>query len=162
MSSLTHIGPEGRVQMVDVSDKANSVRSALAAGRIVLGSEAFHRVAENSIQKGDVIAIAQFAGIMGAKETSRLIPLCHAVQLSGIDVELSLDENLFAVDVRAYAKSVGPTGVEMEALTAVSVACLTVYDMCKSVSKGIVIQDIHLLAKTGGQSGDYRKDSATN
>lgn len=162
MSSLTHVGPEGGVQMVDISEKTDSVRSALAAGRVILGNEAFAKVAENSIQKGDVLAIAQFAGIMGAKETSRLVPLCHAVQLSGIDVELSLEESMFAVDVRAYTKSVGPTGVEMEALTAVSIACLTIYDMCKSVSKGIVIQDIHLLAKTGGQNGDYRKDSQNN
>ena len=162
MSSLTHIGPEGRVQMVDISEKNNSVRTALASGRVILGQEAYEKVAENSIQKGDVLAVSQFAGIMGAKETSRLIPLCHPVQLSGIDVELTLDETLSGVEVRAYAKTVGATGVEMEALTAVSVSCLTIYDMCKSVSKGIVIQDIHLLAKTGGQSGDYRKGSETN
>ncbi|TDI77650.1 MAG: cyclic pyranopterin monophosphate synthase MoaC [Bacteroidetes bacterium] len=162
MSSLTHVGPDGGVQMVDITEKGSTVRTALASGRVILGREAFERVADNSLQKGDVLAISQFAGIMGAKETSRLIPLCHPVQLSGIDVELTLDEGLFGIDVRAYAKTVGSTGVEMEALTAVSVACLTIYDMCKSVSKGIVIQDIHLLAKTGGQSGDYRKGSETN
>ena len=161
MSSLTHVGPEGGVRMVDISQKQDSVRTALATGRVILGREAFEKVAENSIQKGDVLAIAQFAGIMGAKETSRLVPLCHPVSLSGIDVELTLDEALFGIDVRAYAKTVGATGVEMEALTAVSIACLTIYDMCKSVSKGIVIQDIHLLAKTGGQSGDYRKGTQT-
>jgi cyclic pyranopterin phosphate synthase len=148
--------------MVDISEKNNSVRTALASGRVILGREAYDKVAENSIQKGDVLAVSQFAGIMGAKETSRLIPLCHPVQLSGIDVELTLDETLSGVEVRAYAKTVGPTGVEMEALTAVAVSCLTIYDMCKSVSKGIVIQDIHLIAKTGGQSGDYRKGSTTN
>lgn len=148
--------------MVDITEKGITVRTAVASGRVILGREAFERVAENSLQKGDVLAISQFAGIMGAKETSRLIPLCHPVQLSGIDVELTLDEGLFGIDVRAYTKTVGSTGVEMEALTAVSVACLTIYDMCKSVSKGIVIQDIHLLAKTGGQSGDYRKGSETN
>jgi len=92
MSSLTHVGPEGRVQMVDISEKTDTVRTALATGRVILGKEAFTKVAENSIQKGDVLAVAQFAGIMGAKETSHLVPLCHAVQLSGIDVELSLDE----------------------------------------------------------------------
>lgn len=161
MSSLTHVGPEGRVRMVDVSEKTDTIRTALATGRVILGKEAFDKVADNSIQKGDVLAVAQFAGIMGAKETSRLVPLCHTVQLSGIDVELSLDEALSSVDVRAYAKSVGPTGVEMEALTAVSISCLTIYDMCKSVSKGIVIQDIQLLAKKGGQSGDYRKEKST-
>jgi cyclic pyranopterin phosphate synthase len=148
--------------MVDISEKSNSVRTALASGRVILGREAYDKVAQNSIQKGDVLAVSQFAGIMGAKETSRLIPLCHPVQLSGIDVELTLDETLSGVEVRAYAKTIGATGVEMEALTAVAVSCLTIYDMCKSVSKGIVIQDIHLLAKTGGQSGDYRKGSETN
>lgn len=145
--------------MVDISDKSETVRTAVAAGRVHLGSDAFMRVAENKITKGDVLGIAQIAGIMGAKETSHLIPLCHQVPMSGIDVELTLDEETDTVDVRAYTKSVGPTGVEMEALTAVSIACLTIYDMCKSISKGIVIQDIHLLAKTGGQSGDYRKPS---
>jgi len=150
------------VQMVDISEKTDTVRTAVATGRVILGKEAFDKVSENTIQKGDVLAIAQFAGIMGAKETSHLVPLCHSVQLSGIDVELSLDDSLFAVDVRAYAKSIGPTGVEMEALTAVSVSCLTIYDMCKSVSKGLIIQDIHLLAKTGGQSGDYRKENGNH
>ncbi len=146
--------------MVDISEKADSVRTAVATGRVHLGPEAFSRVAENTIQKGDVLAISQFAGIMGAKETSRLIPLCHQVALAGIDVELSPDETMHAIEVRAYAKSVGPTGVEMEALTAVSVSCLTIYDMCKSVTKEMVIENIHLVAKTGGQSGDYRKPGA--
>lgn len=159
MPTFTHLDPKGGVQMVDISDKSETVRTAVATGRVHLGSDAFTRVAENKITKGDVLGVAQIAGIMGAKETSHLIPLCHQVPMSGIDVELTLDEESEAVDVRAYTKSVGPTGVEMEALTAVSIACLTIYDMCKSISKGIVIQDIHLLAKTGGQSGDYRKPS---
>ena len=157
MSSFTHVDPRGGVHMVDVSSKSESIRTAVATGKVVLGADAFEQVAENTVRKGDVLGIAQIAGIMAAKETSHLIPLCHQVPLSGIDVELTLDEGGLAVDVRAYAKSIGSTGVEMEALTAVSVACLTVYDMCKSISKGIVIQNIHLLAKTGGQSGDYRK-----
>ena len=143
--------------MVDISAKADTVRTAVAIGRVNLGEEAFSRVAENAIQKGDVLAISQFAGIMAAKETSRLIPLCHQVALTGIDVELTLDEDAYSIDVRAYTKSVGSTGVEMEALTAVSISCLTIYDMCKSVTKEIVIQDIQLLAKTGGESGTYRK-----
>jgi cyclic pyranopterin phosphate synthase len=146
--------------MVDVSEKNKTVRTAVAAGRVLLGEEAFRLVGESRIRKGDVLGTAQIAGIMGAKETSRLIPLCHDVALRGIDVELTLDEADFAVEIRAFAKSVGPTGVEMEALTAVSVAALTIYDMCKSVSKGIAITDIHLLAKTGGQSGDYRRDAS--
>ncbi len=153
--AMTHVDQEGRVRMVDVSEKSNSVRTAVAVGRVDVGADAAKLIAENSIQKGDVLTLAQVAGILGAKQTSRLIPLCHDVALKGVDVELVLDQESGAVNIRAYAKSVGPTGVEMEALTAVSVAALTVYDMCKSVSKDIEIHGIHLIAKTGGQSGDY-------
>lgn len=160
MASFTHVDSHGGIQMVDVSEKADTVRTAVATGRVLLGPEAFSQVSENMIQKGDVLAISQFAGIMGAKETSRLIPLCHQVTLAGIDVELTLEASNHSVEVRAYTKSVGPTGVEMEALTAVSVSCLTIYDMCKSITKEMVIEDIHLLAKKGGQSGDYRKPEA--
>lgn len=156
--TLTHVAPEGSVQMVDVSGKSDTTRTAVAAGRVVIGEEAFQQVEAATLKKGDVLTVAQIAGITGAKLTSRLIPLCHNVQLNGIDVELSLAEDGPAVEVRAFAKSVGPTGVEMEALTAVSVAALTVYDMCKSVTKGIEITDVRLLAKTGGQSGDYRRE----
>jgi molybdenum cofactor biosynthesis protein MoaC len=156
-STLTHVNPQGGVQMVDVSDKSSTVRTALASGRVLLGSEAFRLVKENKIRKGDVLTTAQIAGILGAKQTSKLIPLCHDVYVKGVDVELSLNEEDTAVEIRAYAKTVGTTGVEMEALTAVAVTALTVYDMCKSVSKDIIISDIHLLAKTGGASGDYRK-----
>ena len=143
--------------MVDVSGKADTLRTAVAVGRVILGREAFERVRDNTVRKGDVLSIAQIAGIMGAKETSRLIPLCHQVQIQGVDVELTLNEDAEAVDIRAFAKSIGPTGVEMEALTAVSVASLTVYDMCKSITKDLRIDNIHLLAKTGGASGDYRR-----
>jgi len=160
MASFTHVDPQGGVHMVDVSDKTDTVRTAVAVGRVILGPETFAHVSENTIQKGDVLAVSQFAGIMGAKETSRLIPLCHQVALAGIDVELTLDESNHSVEVRAYTKSIGPTGVEMEALTAVSVSCLTIYDMCKSITKEMIIEDIHLLAKKGGQSGDYRKPEA--
>lgn len=146
--------------MADVSDKPSSVRTAVAAGSVLLGQEAFRRVKEHDIQKGDVLTVAQIAGIMGAKQTSNLLPLCHDVQIHGVDVELTLDEEEKAINVRAFAKSIGATGVEMEALTAVSVAALTVYDMCKSVTKDIEITDIHLLAKTGGQSGDYLREEA--
>ena len=143
--------------MVDVSPKVDTVRTAVAAGRVLLGEEAFTLVAENKVRKGDVLGIAQVAGIMGAKQTSKLIPLCHDVYVKGVDVELTLNPDDHAVEIQAFTKTVGPTGVEMEALTAVSVAALTIYDMCKSVSKAIQITDVHLLAKTGGQSGDYRK-----
>lgn len=154
---LTHLDPRGGVHMVDVSEKLESMRTAVATGRVRIGPEAFALVRENKVRKGDVLLTAQIAGIQGAKQTSRLIPLCHDVSLRGVDVELTLNEADHSVEIRAFAKSQGPTGVEMEALTAVSVAGLTIYDMCKSVSKAIIIDDIHLLAKTGGRSGDYRK-----
>lgn len=144
--------------MVDVSTKSDSVRTAVASGRVVLGDEAFERVRENDVSKGDVLTTAQIAGIMGAKQTSKLIPLCHDVQVEGVQIEFTLAEDAKAIDVRAYTKSVGVTGVEMEALTAVSIASLTIYDMCKSITKGIRITDVHLLAKTGGQSGNWKSD----
>ena len=156
-STLTHVNPQGGVQMVDISEKASSVRTAVASGRVLLGAEAFALVKENKVRKGDVLTTAQVAGILGAKQTSKLIPLCHDVSVKGVDIELQLNEDDLSVEIRAYAKTIGSTGVEMEALTAVSVTALTVYDMCKSVSKEISITDIHLLAKTGGASGDYRK-----
>lgn len=156
-TTLTHVNPQGGVQMVDVTEKQSSVRTAVASGRVLLTPEAFDLVRENKIRKGDVLTTAQIAGILGAKQTSKLIPLCHDVYVKGVDVEISLSEADHAVEIRAYTKTIGTTGVEMEALTAVSVTALTVYDMCKSVSKDIIITDIHLLAKTGGASGDYRK-----
>lgn len=155
--TLTHVRPEGGVRMVDVSEKSDSVRTAVATGKVLLGEEAFQRVQDDDIQKGDVLTTAQIAGILGAKQTSQLIPLCHDVQIDGVDVEFTFDEEEHAIEIRAYTKSIGVTGVEMEALTAVSITALTIYDMCKSVSKGIRVTDIHLLAKTGGQSGNYRK-----
>lgn len=155
--TLTHINPKGGVHMVDVGPKPDSMRTAVAAGRVLLGEQAFRLVQENRVRKGDVLPTAQIAGIMGAKQTSKLIPLCHDVQLKGVDIELTLNEADFSIEIRAYTKTFGPTGVEIEALTAVSISALTIYDMCKSVSKSIQITDIHLLAKTGGQSGDYRK-----
>jgi cyclic pyranopterin phosphate synthase len=157
--TLSHLDDEGRARMVDVSAKPASARTAVARGRVLIGEEAFRLVEQNRIRKGDVLSVAQVAGILGAKQTSRLIPLCHDVLLEGVDLELELNEEVFAIDVRAFVKTTGPTGVEMEALTAVSVAALTVYDMCKSVSKEIAITDTQLLAKTGGQSGDYRRTS---
>ena len=157
MAEFTHVQPDGGVKMVDVSGKSDTIRTAEAVGRVILGKEAFLQVQKNSVRKGDVLSIAQIAGIMGAKETPRLIPLCHQVQVQGVNVELTLIEADYALDIRSFAKSVGPTGVEMEALTAVSIAALTVYDMCKSITKDLRIEGIHLLAKTGGASGDYMK-----
>lgn len=144
--------------MVDVADQPKTVRTAVAAGRVVLGEEAFRQVQEKTVRKGDVLSVAQIAGLQGAKQTSNLIPLCHDVLLQGVDVDFTFNEEDYAIEIRAFAKSTGPTGVEMEALTAVSIAALTIYDMCKSISKDITITDARLLAKTGGQSGDYRRD----
>ena len=159
--TLTHLSPRGGVRMVDVGPKPDTPRTAVASGRVLLGEEVFRLVEERRIRKGDVLTVAQIAGIMGAKQTSKLIPLCHDVHVKGVEVELEMNEEAFAIDVRAYVKTFGPTGVEMEALTAVSVAALTIYDMCKSAAKGLRITDLHLLAKTGGQSGDYLKGDAS-
>ena len=158
MADFTHVRAEGGVHMVDVSGKADTLRTAVAVGKVVLGPEAFERVRDNTVRKGDVLSIAQIAGIMGAKETPRLIPLCHQVQIQGVDVDLSLDDDVHAVTIRAFAKSLGPTGVEMEALTAVSVAALTVYDMCKAVDKGMRIVNIRLTHKAGGKSGTFEAE----
>ncbi len=155
--TLSHIDERGRARMVDISPKMATARTAVAAGRVLLGAEAFRLVRDNQIAKGDVLTVAQVAGVLGAKQTSRLIPLCHDVLLQNVDLSFELDEAAAAVEVRAIAKTEGPTGVEMEALTAVSVAALTIYDMCKSVSKEIAVTDVRLLAKSGGQSGDYRR-----
>ncbi len=153
--TLTHVDERGRARMVDVSPKPATMRTAVAAGRVVLGEEAFNLVKENRIQKGDVLTVANVAGVMGAKRTSLLVPLCHDVVLQNVEIDFELDDETSAVVVKAIAKTQGPTGVEMEALTAVSIAALTIYDMCKSVSKDISVTDVRLLAKSGGQSGDY-------
>ena len=151
---LTHVDGAGRASMVGVGHKTQTRRIARAAGTILLGPEAFTRVAENSLKKGDVMTVAQIAGVLGAKQTPALIPLCHPLQLDNIKVDLSLDQEILAVKVEAEVEVTGKTGVEMEALTAVSVALLTVYDMAKAVSKDMVITDIKLQFKTGGKS-DY-------
>ena len=148
--------------MVNVSAKARSERTAVAAGSVLLGKLAFRALVEHAIGKGDVLSAAQIAGITAAKRTSALIPLCHNVFISGVDVDFSLDEGRAAVDIQATAFAVGTTGVEMEALTAVSIAALTIYDMCKSVSKEIRITDVRLVSKTGGRSGVYRLASTTS
>ena len=151
---LTHVDGAGRARMVGVGHKIQTRRIARASGTILLGPEAFSRVAENSLKKGDVLTVAQIAGVLGAKQTPALIPLCHPLQLDNIKVDLSLDQEILAVKVEAEVEVTGKTGVEMEALTAVSVALLTVYDMAKAVSKDMVITDIKLQFKTGGKS-DY-------
>ena len=155
--TLSHVDDQGQARMVDISQKSTTARTAVAAGRVIVGTEALRLIRENQIRKGDVLAVSNVAGVLGAKQASRLIPLCHDVLLQNVEVEFELDDAAGAVEVRAITKAQGPTGVEMEAVTAVTVAALTVYDMCKSVTKDIEITGVRLLAKTGGQSGDYRR-----
>ena len=160
MSGLTHIGPDGKARMVDIGAKANTERRALATGRVRLSPEAFSIAVGRDTKKGDPIAISELAGIMGAKRTSDLIPLCHPLPLTNVKVEIVPDEATLTMNVSAVAKPTGKTGVEMEALTAVSVACLTLYDMLKAVDKSIVIESIQLAEKSGGKSGDFKRDPA--
>lgn len=157
--SLSHLDQEGRARMVDVSGKPATARAAVAEGSIRMSEEAFRLVREQAVAKGDVLGVAQVAGTMAAKRTAELIPLCHPLGLDHVEVEATLDDQLPGVRVRAAAKAVGRTGVEMEALTAVSVALLTVYDMVKAVDRGMEIEKVRLLEKTGGTHGDWRRDA---
>ena len=145
---LSHLDAEGRARMVDVGDNPVSDRSATAVGAVRMSREAFELVAGEGVPKGDVLTVAEVAGVMGAKRTGELIPLCHPLGLDHVQVEARLDPELPGVEVTAAVRVTGRTGVEMEALTAVTVACLTVYDMVKAVDKGMVIQDVHLVSKT--------------
>ncbi len=155
MADFTHFNDQGRAKMVDVGEKPDTQREAVAAGRVLVNDECFNLIKSGGMKKGDVLTVAQVAGIMGAKKTSEIIPMCHPVFVNGINLELSLDEERKSVELTAYVSCDGKTGVEMEALTAVSVACLTVYDMCKAVQKDMVISDIRLLKKSGGVHGDF-------
>ncbi len=156
-NDFTHFNDEGRAKMVDVGDKPETQRTACAAATVRVNPETFELIRSGGIKKGDVLTVAQIAGIMGAKKTPELIPMCHPVMTEGIDLHLSLDEEDKTVRIIAQVRCSGKTGVEMEALTAVSTAALTVYDMCKAVQKDMVITDIRLLEKTGGIHGDYRR-----
>ena len=155
---FTHFNREGRARMVDVSDKPESFRTAVAAGTVKMAASTVAAIRSGGVSKGDVLAVAQVAAIQAAKRTWELIPLCHPLGLSGIDVSFSLGEE--AVEILAQVKCKGETGVEMEALTAVSAAALTIYDMCKALQKDMEITNIRLLRKTGGKSGDYRREDA--
>lgn len=155
MADLTHFDTAGNAVMVDVSDKNETERVAIARGAVLMAPATMALIQSRGLKKGDVLAVAQLAGIMGAKRTPDLIPLCHPLALSSVTVELSLDPTRNAVDIEATCKLTGRTGVEMEALTAVSVAALTVYDMVKAVDKSMRITDIHLVHKSGGKSGVY-------
>lgn len=154
---LTHLDEGGRARMVDVGDKPESERVAVAEGAVRMTREAFELVAAQSITKGDVLAVAEVAGTMGAKRTGELIPLCHPLILDLVQVEARLQPELPGVWVTATAKATGRTGVEMEALTAVAVACLTVYDMVKAVDRGMVIEEVRLVSKSGGVRGDWHR-----
>lgn len=154
---LTHVAGDGTARMVDVSAKPDSARMARATGWISMNRATHDAIAANTIAKGDVLAVARLAGIMGAKRTSDLIPLCHPLPLTDVSVTLSTDHQLPGVRVEAVARTVGKTGVEMEALTAVSVALLTVYDMAKAMDRGMTIGDISLTEKSGGASGDFAR-----
>jgi cyclic pyranopterin phosphate synthase len=155
-ASLTHIDGKGEARMVDVSDKPATERLAVAEGRIVMAQATLDLIVSGNAKKGDVLGTARIAGIMAAKRTSDLIPLCHPLALSKVTLDISPDASLPGCMVRATVKVSGPTGVEMEALTAVSVACLTIYDMIKAVERGARIEGIHLVEKSGGKSGHFR------
>ena len=155
---FTHFNDEGRARMVDVGDKGVTHREAVAAGRVLLDRATFDLVRSGGVKKGDVLTVAQVAGIMGAKRTPDIIPMCHPIALNGVDLSLALDEVRLSVEIIATVHVDGRTGVEMEALTAVSVAALTVYDMCKAVQKDMVISDIRLLKKSGGVHGDFERE----
>ena len=158
MEDFTHFNEQGRAKMVDVGEKPISERTAVAAGSVLVNENTFALIQSGGMKKGDVLTTAQIAGIMGAKRTSEVIPMCHPVAVNGINLALSLNEERYAVEITAEVSCDGRTGVEMEALTAVSIAALTVYDMCKAVQKDMVITDIRLLRKTGGVHGDFIRE----
>ncbi|MCQ6277419.1 cyclic pyranopterin monophosphate synthase MoaC [Bacillus sp. V3B] len=159
MADFTHFNEEGRAKMVDVSDKPESSRTAIAMSSIKVRREIYEKIANNQMKKGDVLAVAQVAGVMAAKKTWDIIPMCHPLSLTGVDITFSWDtENEdFILFIRAFVKTKGSTGVEMEALTAASICALTVYDMCKAIDKGMVIGETYLVEKTGGKNGNYKR-----
>lgn len=152
---LTHFDKDGRPLMVDVSSKPDSQRMATARGRVSFAPDAYETIRRDGVTKGDILSIAEVAGIMGAKKTPDLIPLCHPLALTSVKVAATFDDDADAINITAIVKTTGQTGVEMEALTAVSVACLTVYDMAKAVDKSMTIGPVELVEKSGGQSGDF-------
>ncbi len=155
---FTHFNADGKAQMVDVSEKQETLRKATAVGRVIVNGKTLELIKSGGMKKGDVLTTAQIAGIMGAKRTPDIIPMCHPISISGIDLHLSINEKKCAIDITSTVICTGQTGVEMEALSAVSVAALTVYDMCKAVQKDMIITDIRLVEKTGGVHGDYHRE----
>jgi cyclic pyranopterin monophosphate synthase len=161
MNSFTHLDDSGRMRMVEVGNKPETLRQATAACRVVVGPKVYPLLLAGSLPKGDVWAAARLAGIMAAKQTSQLIPLCHPLPLTGVDLDFSPEPEAWAVTVQARARTFARTGVEMEALTAAAVAALTIYDMCKAVDRGLMITDLVLVEKSGGASGAYHRAAAT-
>lgn len=155
MKNFSHTDKSGKAKMVDVSSKEETVRTAEAFAEVQVSENVFEKIKSNEIQKGDVLAVAKISGIQAAKKTSELIPLCHNIFISSIDVVLNLNEKKNIVEIKSFAKTIAQTGIEMEALTAVSISALTIYDMCKSLDKSITIKEIKLLSKTGGKSGNF-------
>lgn len=155
MKQLTHIDENGAARMVDVSEKDDTAREAVAAGYIRMSAECFALVKNGAVKKGDVLSVARVAGIMGAKKTSELIPLCHVIGLTGVDIEFVMHDDACGIEVHCRTRTVGKTGVEMEALTGVQIALLTIYDMCKAVDRDMVMSEIRLLKKSGGKSGSW-------
>ena len=155
MPELTHFDDHGKAHMVDISEKQNSFRTAKAACFIQMSIETLKIISDGSAKKGDVLNVARIAGIQGAKKTSELIPLCHSISLTKVNLDLTLNDKIPGIEIISTVKTTGPTGVEMEALTAASISALTVYDMVKSLDKGIIIKDLRLIFKDGGKSGLY-------
>ncbi len=157
MSGLTHFDADGNAIMVDVSDKKDTIREAIASGTIKLSEEAYIKAKNGSMAKGDVLGVARIAGIMGAKRTAELIPLCHILNLSKVTINFTLNDEDNAITATCIVKTVGKTGVEMEALMGVNICLLTIYDMCKAIDKGMMISDIKLIKKLGGKSGTWQR-----
>jgi cyclic pyranopterin monophosphate synthase len=158
MDELTHIDRNGRPRMVNVAEKADTSRVAVAKGSIYMKPETLQRIKAGTMEKGDVLPVAQTAGIMAAKNTASAIPMCHNIMITGVEMDFILDEVKSAIHIEASASTVGKTGIEMESLHAVSVAALTIYDMCKAIDRGMRITDIRLVKKSGGKSGDYNNE----
>lgn len=156
---LTHINEQGRAKMVDVSDKKETLREAVASGKVYMKRETLQRIKDGDIKKGDVLSVAQVAGIMASKKTSDIIPMCHPIMISGCDISFNLNFDENRVEITATVKTTGQTGVEMEALMAVSTAGLTIYDMCKAIDREMIVSDIMLIKKSGGKSGLFERKS---
>lgn len=158
MEILTHIDENGRPKMVDVGDKEDTKRVAVAKGTIYMQGSTLDRITSGDIKKGDVLSVAQTAGIMAAKNTAHNIPMCHNIFITGVEMNFIIDEEKSAIHIEAIASTIGKTGIEMESLSAVSTAALTIYDMCKAIDRGMRITDIRLTAKSGGKSGEYTEE----